>query len=140
LLDSLKGLFSINETRDNFRRGLPSRIFMGGTYELNHLVNVGIVSRSEIYHSRLEQAVTISANYKLRRWLSASGSYSMMNNSYGNAGLGLALRGGGFQFYVVTDNILPAFMPHKSRNANIWFGLNLVFGHKAAPAPSADEI
>ncbi|MGF1584906.1 MAG: DUF5723 family protein [Bacteroidales bacterium] len=138
LLDSLNGLFSISETRDSFRRPLPSRIFLGGTWELNHLVNFGLLSRSEIMHGRLEQAVTLSANYNLRRWLSASASYSMMNNSYSNIGLGLALRGGGFQFYVVTDNVIPALMPHKTRNANIWLGLNLVFGHKPATIEATD--
>ena len=65
-------------------------------------------------------------------------SYSMMNNSYSNIGLGMALRGGGFQFYVVTDNVIPALMPHKTRNANIWLGLNLVLGHKSATVQPTD--
>lgn len=140
LLDSLQGIFNLDDTRNSFNRGLPARIYLGGSYELNQMLSFGLLSRSEIYNGRFEQAVTLSANSNLGRWLSASMSYSVMNNSYSNLGLGLALRGGGFQLYVVSDNLPAAFMPHRSKNANVWFGLNLVFGHRKDRQIGAGEL
>lgn len=128
LLDTLKGLFSIDDNSDSYNRGLPARIYLGGTYKLNSMVSFGFLSRSEIYRNNLEQAVTLSASSDVGRWLSASLSYSAMNNSYNNLGLGLSLRGGPVNFYVLSDNVMSAFAPHRSKNVNLWFGFNLVFG------------
>ena len=140
LLDSLKGLFRITDTRDVYRRQLPARIYLGGTYEVRPGMNLGLLSRSEIYQGGIEQAFTLSANAVLRRWLSASLSYSVMNNSYSNVGMGLALRGGGFQIYMLSDNLGTLFMPHRTKNANLWFGLNLVFGRRGERQIGAHEF
>lgn len=140
LMDSLSNIFGISDSRNGYRRGLPARLFLGGSYDLHPLVSVGLLSRSEIYQGRLEQAVTLSANSNIGRWLSASVSYSMMNNSYNNFGMGISLRGGGFQFYVISDNLASSFMPGRTRSANIWFGLNLVFGHRKSKYSEASEL
>jgi hypothetical protein len=133
LLDTLNSIFTLEDSSNAFTRGLPARVFLGGTWELNHLLNFGLLSRSRIYQNSLEQAFTLSANYNFRRWFSASASYSAMNNSYNNLGLGFSLRGGGMQFYMLTDNLNSVFYPHHTRGVNLWFGLNLVFGHKSRP-------
>jgi hypothetical protein len=77
----------------------------------------------------IRQALTVSANANAGRMLSASMSYSVMNNSYNNLGVGLALRGGGFQLYIISDNLNLAFYRAGSSNVNVWFGLNIVIGH-----------
>lgn len=139
-LDSLQGRFNLDDTRNSYNRGLPARVYLGGSYKLNQMLSFGLLSRSEIYSGGFEQAVTLSANSNIGRWLSASMSYSVMNNSYNNLGLGLALRGGGFQLYVVSDNLSTAFMPHRTKNAHVWFGLNLVFGHRKDRQIGAGEL
>jgi len=139
LLDSLKGIFNLNDTQNSFNRRLPARVYLGGSYELTPGLSLGLLSRSEIYNGSLEQAFTLSANSNVGRWLSASLSWSMMNNSYNNLGMGLALRGGGFQLYAMSDNLNTAFYPHRAKSVNVWFGLNLVFGHKRPKVAVADE-
>ncbi len=130
LLDELEESFKGNATEKSYVRGLPTRIYLGGTYELHRALSFGLLSRSEIYHSNIEQALTLSANTNLGRRLSASVSYSMMNNSYNNFGAGLSLRGLMFQFYVLSDNLNTIVMPHKINSVNLWFGFNMMFGHK----------
>ncbi len=127
--DSLQSHLSISDTRDSYSRGLPGKIFLGGTYDVTSGINVGLLGRTEIYQGRVRQAVTLSANSNVGRWLSASLSYSMMNNRYDNIGMGLSFRGGGFQLYMLTDNLNTLFIPHQTSNANLWFGLNIVFGN-----------
>ena len=139
LLDSIKGIFSLNDTRKSFSSGLPARVYLGGSYDLTPELSLGLLSRSEIYNGRLDQAFTLSANSNIGRWLSASLSWSMMNNSYNNLGVGLVLRGGGFQLYAISDNLNTVFYPHRTRSANLWVGLNLVFGHTRPKETVADQ-
>ena len=129
LKDTLQTLFEINDTQEAFRRGLPTRVYLGGTYNFHRSFSLGVLSRSELHQNNLDHALTFSANLNAGRRLSLSASYSVMNNSYNNFGAGLALRGLMFQFYVVTDNLNSAFMPHMSSSVNIWAGLNIVFGN-----------
>lgn len=130
LLDTLGSVFTMSHSQDPYRRGLPARIYLGGRYDLHPLLSVGLMSRSEIYGGRFEQAVTLSANSAIGNILSASLSYSVMNHSYNNLGLGLAIRGGGLQLYMVSDNLMTSFIPHRTKGVNVWFGLNMMFGHK----------
>jgi hypothetical protein len=129
LLDSLQGLFKISETQNSYTRGLPTMIYIGGKYEISPGFNFGLLSRSVLYHGRLEQAVSLSANSSMGRRLSASVSYSMMNNKYDNFGMGLSWRGAGLQLYLLTDNLNAVIIPHRSNSINIWAGLNIVTGN-----------
>jgi hypothetical protein len=130
ILDSLIDNFRIRDSRNSFSRALPARIYLGGSLELQPGLSLGLLGRSEFGLAGLEQAVTLSANSNIGRWLSASVSYSVMDNSYNNFGTGLAIRGGGCQFFMVTDNINTIFIPHRTRGVNLWFGLNILFGHR----------
>ena len=140
LIDTLDHVFGISDTSNPFTRGLPARIYLGGTYDLYEMLSLGLLSRSEIYRGRLEQAVTLSAQTNVGRWLSASLSWTAMNNSYNNLGFGLALTAPGFQFYVVSDNLNSTFMPHRTNSVNLWFGLNLVFGRRTTLQPDGNEL
>ena len=129
LLDTLKSRFGITDANDPYRRWLPAKIYLGGTYDLTSGINLGLLSRSIIYQGKLRQAVTLSANANAGRRLSASMTYSVMNNSYNNFGMGLSLRGLGVQFYVISDNLNTIIYPHMANNVNLWLGLNIVLGH-----------
>lgn len=128
-VDTLRSRFRVNDTSDPYRVWLPAKIYVGGTYDLTSGINMGLLSRSAVYQGNLRQAVTVSANASAGRRLSASMSYSVMNNSFNNFGMGLSLRGGGFQLYVVSDNLNTVFYPHRTGNVNLWFGLNIVLGN-----------
>ncbi len=130
LFDSIIDIFSISDSHKPYTNILNTRLYLGGTYELDPKLRLGFLSRSVFVNNRIEQAVTISANSNLNNWFSTSISYSVMNNSYNNLGLGLNLRGGPFHFYMITDNFNALFMPHKTKSVNLWFGMNLVFGNK----------
>jgi len=143
--DSIIDIFELKASEDPYTTWLPTRIYIGGTYNLTRYLSIGLLSRSEIYDGKIRQSLTLSANTLLANFFSFSLSYSMMNYSYNNLGLGFAIRGGPIQLYFITDRIplnysmleytdngekhkIPKFF--FQRTLNFRFGLNLTFGCK----------
>ena len=127
LTDSISEAFRFRDNTGSYSKALPTKIYLGGSYELNKRIGFGAVSRTEIYDGKLRPSLTLSANTRVIRNLSASFSYSMVNNSYNNIGVGVAAKLGPFQIYAVSDNIL-AMNPNTAQLANIRFGMNMMFG------------
>ena len=61
----------------------------------------------------------------------------MFNKSYTNLGLGVALKGGPVQLYIVTDNVLGMIFPQNTKSIQFHFGINLLFGKKKSEEASA---
>ncbi|MGZ2368999.1 DUF5723 family protein [Ancylomarina sp. YFZ004] len=127
LTDSISDAFRFRDNTGSYSKALPTKVYLGGSYELNERINLGAVSRTEIYDGKFRPSLTLSANTRVIRNFSASVSYSMVNNSYNNIGAGIAAKLGPFQIYAVSDNIL-AMNPNTAQTANFRFGLNMMFG------------
>ncbi|PKQ63379.1 hypothetical protein BZG02_08310 [Labilibaculum filiforme] len=130
LTDSIADEFRVSNNINSYSVALPTKIYIGGTHDLNKRVNVGALSRTEIFNGKIQSSLTFSANARFFRNLSTSLSYSLVNNSYNNIGFGLATKLGPTQFYVVSDNVMAAIKPNTAHLANIRFGINLLFGCK----------
>jgi len=128
MTDSLMNFLKLNETNINYFTSLPTNIYIGGTYEITNSLNLGLLSKTYFYNRKLHQAVTLSANLSPAEWFSTTLSYSMMNRSYNNIGLGFAIKGGPFQFYLVTDNLNTFLSPKSAKSFNLMFGLNIIIG------------
>lgn len=127
LTDSISDAFRFRDNTGSYSRALPTKIYLGGSYDINKRLSFGAVSRTEIYEGKLRPSLTLSANTRVIRNFSASFSYSMVNNSYNNIGVGVAGKLGPFQVYAVSDNIL-AMNPNTAKLANVRFGVNMMFG------------
>lgn len=112
-----------------FSMTIPMKVYLGGRYDLNDKVNFGLVDRLYKNGDFTQNGLTLSANTMVNNFFSVSGSYSAIGNSYANLGLGMAIRAGFFQFYMVTDNVL-AIAPSRTQYANARFGVNLLFGRQ----------
>jgi hypothetical protein len=55
-------------------------------------------------------------------------SWSYMNRSFLNVGIGIAYGRSPLQFYIVSDNILAPLFPMNTKNLNLRFGLNINLG------------
>ena len=130
LADSIADEFRVSNGIDSYRVSLPAKIYLGGTHDLNKRVNVGALSRTEIFNGKIQSSLTFSANARFFKNLSTTLSYSVINNSYNNIGFGLATKLGPTQFYVVSDNVMAAIKPNTAHLANIRFGINFLFGCK----------
>lgn len=126
--DSIKDAFKMSNQQDGFTTSLPTRIYLGGTYEASESWTFGGLARVRLYDNKANLAFTASANARVGRVLDLSASYSIMDHAYNNLGLGFGLRGGPFQVYAVTDNILAVVKPSTTSTINMRLGMNFIFG------------
>lgn len=123
-----------------FDVSIPMKIYLGGTYEVSKNINVGILDRMYKYGNVSKNTLTFSANTLIGNFFSLTGSYSIIGDAATNLGLGMAIRMGYMQFYMVGDNVLAIADPSKVEFANLRFGLNFLFGrqHKTKTAEPAE--
>ncbi|WP_421921210.1 DUF5723 family protein [Marinifilum sp.] len=130
LVDDIEDEFRVSDLVGSYAVALPTKIYLGGTHQIHKKMNVGALSRTEIFNGKVQSSLTLSANARFLRNLSTSLSYSVLNNSYTNIGFGLAAKLGPLQFYTVTDNVIAAIKPNGAQLANVRFGFNFLFGCK----------
>lgn len=131
-----------NKLKDSFRPAksefsseafdvtIPTKIYLGGTYDLNKQFNFGILDRIFMYDGSSQNTLTLSANAMFLNFLSLTGSYSFIGNTSNNLGLGLAIRAGFLQIYAVSDNVIAVLDPSKVEFANARVGVSFLFGRK----------
>jgi hypothetical protein len=123
-----------NEFSSNpFNVNIPTKIYLGGTYQINKKLNIGLLDRLYKNVDISKNTVTLSANTILGNFFSLTGSYSIIGDGYKNVGLGMAIRLGLMQVYLAGDNLLALADISKTKYANARLGINFLFGrsHKA---------
>ena len=130
LSDDIADEFRATDLVGSYSVALPTKIYLGGTHQIGKRVNLGALSRTEIFNGKVQSSLSFSANARFFKNLSTSASYTVANNSYANLGLGIAAKAGPLQFYVISDNVMAAIRPNSAQIANIRFGFNFLFGCK----------
>lgn len=138
LIDSIdKNIIVQKNSNSLYTTALPAKIYLGASYRVHPNIQFGILSRSEFFKKKYYQQLTLSTTLFPDKVMSPTISYTMMNKSYGNLGLGFSLRLYYLHFYFVSDNIPLIYarevnngypLPHKAKTINLHAGLNLVFG------------
>jgi len=137
LSDSISATFRPDTLGTRFSTLLPAKIYFGIDYQLNDIVNLSGLSRIRIINNRVHTSLTASANALLWERLSLSASYSIMESTYDNLGLGIGVKGGPFQIYAAADNLISPFYPSKARNMNLRIGINFIFNDKSSGKPGS---
>jgi len=127
LNEDISRAFRPAPSQSNFATLLPAKIYFGIDHELNDNVNVSGLTRIRIINNTVRTSLTASANALLGDVLSLSASYSIMESTYDNLGLGIGIRAGVFQIYTAADNLFSPFYPSKARNTNLRIGINFIF-------------
>ncbi len=128
ILDSLNDAFKPAETKEAYNTSLSTHFYLGGNYVMNEKRFAGLLLRGQIFKGIFIPSATLSINQEVGRHLAVSLSYSALNRSYNNIGLGLAANAGPVQLYVVSDNVLGALQPLDAHTFNVHFGINLIMG------------
>jgi hypothetical protein len=126
--DSLINSLEITNTTNPYSDLLPSQLFLAGSYKYSDRISFGLVNRNLVLRNKIHSSFTLSAQADLAERFLATLSWSYLNNSIKNVGVGIALHGNGIQFHAVTDNLLGFFYPFDTRTLNLRFGINLMFG------------
>lgn len=128
LRDSLANQVKVKEKPKSYTSTLPTKVNIGATYSFHTKFNAGVLVRTEFYPRRPVPSLTLSLNTQNTKKVFAGVSYSVMNGSYLNFGLGLGFRLGAFGLHVVSDNVVAFFSPQNAHTANARFGMDFVFG------------
>jgi len=125
--DSLINLFEIKESEEEFYVPLTAKVYLGTDYQYNDKVRIGALVRLEIFKGTIRPSFTASYYRQMGKHFGFSASYSMINRSYLNLGLGIVANLNPLQIYIATDNIIGIIVPESARFANIHIGINFVF-------------
>lgn len=127
-LDSLGKVFKAEETHDSYKTNLPTQVNLSSNYTIDDNSFAGALVHAEFFKKTIQPAVTLSYNRMVGRHLSVAASYSYINHTFDNIGLGMAVNAGPVQLYIVSDNVLGAIAPLDHHNSHVHFGINLIFG------------
>ena len=112
LWQDFKDEFEVSDNEESYRTYLSSRVYLGASYLLyegeKSTGTVGALLQTQFYKGSIYPTFTLSYNQTLQRWLSASLSYSIMDNDYKNIGFGLSANAGPVQLYILADNLMAA--------------------------------
>ncbi len=130
LADTLSGAFEFTPG-EAYSRRLHTKLFVGASWYVTPKINFGLLSRTDFLRDKVVEQVTASANFAAGRFLNFTLSYSYVNSYFKNIGAGISFNAGPLNLYVISDNTLNLlFWPQEAQSANLWFGMNLVFGYK----------
>lgn len=144
ILDNLKGLG--NEIIETIKTddGTPYNTMINATFAvgaeygiLNNKISFGALNRLMFNNQHIHDEVTISANFRPADWFKTTISYSFIDGRWGNIGLGLNLRAGMFNMFLIADylplswaNIVSAErninipVPNRTQRVNLQAGLS----------------
>jgi hypothetical protein len=124
--DEFPDSVDIDTTQKTFRTSTPWNFSLGGRYEFYK--GTYAVGRFNLAgHNGVRPAFTFGVYHDFFRWFNIGVTNTVGYGKFFNPGLGVVLKGGPVQFYVVTDNLNAArFLSAQRMNAR--FGINLVFG------------
>lgn len=130
LRDSLYNQFIPNPISESFSTSLVPETYIGISKVIDDHIKGGAVLYSRFNRSKIQPAITLSANTYNYKAFSAALSYTAINGDYFNIGAGLGLNFGVFQFHLTGDNMLGFLNMAGQRNLNVRFGLAIVSKEK----------
>jgi hypothetical protein len=140
LQDSILSIFSPSLQKNSYNSYLTAKIFLGGEYVFNDNFSLALLTKSEILLHTIIPSVTISAIGNINDKLSGCVTYTIINNSFLNAGVGIMFKASIFQFYAVTDNLVAVFAPFLSKNVSLNLGCNLLFGCSKSKSSGSSNL
>ncbi len=146
LVDTLESIFDIQDEDKEYRRNLSSRLYLSGEYALSERHKLGLLMRADRFNERWYPSASLSYHHRFGKVLSLSANYTYRNYSFNNLGVGMSVKAGPFQFYLLNDNLPVLFMPDKLRFLNLQTGINFRFGEygvkreKAPKAPKEEKV
>ncbi len=130
LSDSLADIFGLDNQEVSFINPLTADIYLGGEYKVTNDFIAAAILNAKVFKGGIHPSVTLSGQTNLGKWVQLIGSYSIVNRSYTNVGLGAALNAGPIQIYSVSDNVLGWTQMDYAKNLNVQFGMNVLIGYK----------
>jgi hypothetical protein len=148
IVDSLKTVINYGVGQEKFTMGLIPGLYMGASYNLNHAISFGFLSRSQFQKNNFRQDFNLSANIQPYSFVALNVNYSLRVNGGNGLGTGVSFLMGPLQFFLLADYLPMQYatvhmygdeflmFPHQ-KELSLKLGLNLIFGrhgHRNKPS------
>lgn len=140
LKDTIPKIFNYEENNEAYSTSLYTKFYIGGNYQINKIFNVGGVLLNEFVMGRYRPGISVSGNVALKSWFAATLNYSIYNKTFSNIGVGVSLRGGPIQFYIMTDNVLAFTNILNAKTVNLTGGLSIFIKERDKKKKDKNEI
>jgi hypothetical protein len=104
---------------------LDPRLYMGAAYKLNSRFDLNLLFYNRLLPGKIQTGTTVSLLTRPAKALVTSISWSYMNRSVTNLGIGIGYGKNPVQIYLVSDNIFGFILPLSTKNVNLRLGINL---------------
>jgi hypothetical protein len=128
-LDSLTGTLNLDTLHEAYKASLPTQLYMSADLKIAKNSTASFLIYNRLYQKKISTAIAMSFTQKVGKWFEATVNYSLINKHANNVGAGLAFRGNGVQYFIISDNAIGVFLPHKVNTFSFKMGMNLVFGN-----------
>ena len=104
--NEILGSMRTNGENKPYKSMLRGSFFVGAEYGiLKNKISFGVVNRLKFKNTHLQDEVTLALNLRPIHWFNATVSHSFINGRWGTLGLGLNLKMGIMNMYVIADYI-----------------------------------
>ena len=118
--EEILGTIKTNNYNNAYTTMLKANFYAGIEYGvLDNRISFGAVNRLTFNNRRMFDEVTLALNLRPLNWLKATIDYSFLNGRWGNLGLGLNLRAGIFNMYILADYIPLSYTRLHTENSKI---------------------
>jgi len=128
VFDAMNANMTEETGSDPFVHFLDPKLYLGAAYKLNKRYDLNFLLYNRLLPGKLQTGTTVSLLTSPLKNLQTSISWSYMNNSITNLGVGRSYEKRPVQIYLVSDNIMGFILPMSTKNVNLRFGINLNLG------------
>ncbi len=144
LADSISKKVVFDTTSNVYNQRLIAQSYLAVNYQVFRNTTINGLFFAD-YFVGIRPAFSLGVVQKIGKIVNLSVTYSAQHRRKDNLGIGLMLKPGSFQFYVISDNLTPIirsldlgtgeldFAKIDGKNLNIRLGMNLVFGRTKKP-------
>ncbi len=125
LEDSLREIFVIDETYDDYSTNLPAKYLLGMSYDVNPGLRIGGVFFYEKLRDRSVTALALNVYKDIGSMFNVGAQYAYLEESPFALGLSASMNLKFLQFRFVTDNVTPIFKPESAKFTNMRIQLAL---------------
>lgn len=141
VIDTLKAAFEFKEIDggEGYTKSLPTRVFVSGNYKLSERHSFGGLYHLKMWNGRTYHDFSVNYQGRLARAFQYTVSYSVIDGTYNNVGLGLQVKAGPLQIYAISDNVLHIVQYENLQTTNVRAGLNITLFDKKEKKRKKDK-
>ncbi len=137
ILDTLAQLYDPVETAESYTTKVGSKYYVSGMLDVTDKVTLGLLYFLENYRGENLSGIAASGSVAFTSFLRAGATYAWRNERFDNLGVNATVALGPVRLVLATDNIVTAFRPKDSHQANFRIGLGLYFPKAEAAEPTS---